>query len=109
MQDLGHLLPSRPLLGNSSQAATNTISDETGSMTAPGTPSESTSGVTASVAGFVIPPCESLAVTTGHDWTPPASPWTRPTPSHPIWKAAADQPSQQAQQPRATDGTWKEL
>jgi len=39
MQDLSP--PLGALIGYSSMAATNTVSDETGSMTAPGTPSES--------------------------------------------------------------------
>jgi hypothetical protein len=42
MRDLSGLLPSAPLTGNSSMAATNTVTDEAGSFTGPGSPSEST-------------------------------------------------------------------
>jgi hypothetical protein len=42
MDDLGHLLPSAPLTGNSSMSGGNMITDETGSMTAEGSPSEAT-------------------------------------------------------------------
>ena len=44
MQDLANMLPSSPLIGNSSMAASNTISDQTGSLTAPGSESEQSAG-----------------------------------------------------------------
>jgi hypothetical protein len=43
VDDLGHLLPSAPLTGNSSMSGGNQITDESGSFTAPGSPSEGTS------------------------------------------------------------------
>jgi hypothetical protein len=46
-EDLAHLLPSSPLTGNSSMCATNTVSDQTGSLTAPGSPSEQTEAIPA--------------------------------------------------------------
>lgn len=58
MQDLKGLLPSTPLIGNSSMAEGNTISDQAGSYTAPGSVSEQTASVTPRqpVAGLPAPP-----------------------------------------------------
>ena len=59
MQDLGHLLPSQPLIGNSSMAASNTVSDETGSGTAAGSESEQTAGVKVGIPVVPMPPRET--------------------------------------------------
>jgi hypothetical protein len=47
MRDNSAMLPDAPLTGNSSMQATNTITDETGSMTSPGSASEASDGITA--------------------------------------------------------------
>ena len=52
MEDLSHMVPS---LTGASMAGTNTVSANT-SMTAAGSESESTHGITAGVPGPVVPP-----------------------------------------------------
>jgi hypothetical protein len=77
MQDLSAQMPSAPLIGNSSMAATNTVSDETGSMTAPGSPSEQTVAVPARAPVQEIPPREGVrpVMVTQKMYVPAAAQW----------------------------------
>jgi len=58
MQDNGHLLPSSPLTGNSSMSGGNTLSDQSGSMTAPGGLSEQMQGITVHTPVVEVQPAE---------------------------------------------------
>jgi hypothetical protein len=56
MIDLTGQLPSSPVNGNTSMAASNTVSDQTGSLTAPGSVSEQTAAAAMGVPMVEIPP-----------------------------------------------------
>jgi len=63
MQNLANLLPSAPLTGNSSMAASNTITDQAGSFTASGSPSEAADGIPMRAPQPQIDPAVSMAAT----------------------------------------------
>lgn len=75
MQDLSHLVGSHGLTGGESMQATNTVSDQRESMTAPGSASEATSGIESGTAGPEIPPvdAERVSVERAHDVLPEAT------------------------------------
>lgn len=76
MQDLSSRLPSAPLTGNSSMHATNTVTDETGSMTAPGSPSEASTGARTESPGPSVPAVQGPSVgTTGSGYSPSPVSW----------------------------------
>jgi hypothetical protein len=104
MDDLSHLLPAAAPLGATSMQATNTVSEQAGSMTSPGSPSEATVDVPARPPLFDLPPATPPSVLVSGGESPVSSPWTAAGGGP--WREAADDTGYLP--PRDDGGRWAE-
>jgi hypothetical protein len=104
MEDLSHLLPPAAVVAQSSMSATNTVSQQDGSMTAPGSASEQTVAVPARPPMFEVPPQTPRTSMVSGTSSPSPAPWT--TVNGRPWTSA--DLSGDYLPPRESGGQWAE-